>query len=153
LPDILDAYITKEADEPYALRPTIVDANKYYTAFTFLPIKTLAESVQTEIDTGKYFNAVKKLIAWSKQQKAAKDISLNIKDALADMDSIARVDDNDITSGNKSKKFTVQNNRFEMDRLQADSNVKDLNEEFSSQVAADAYINIAYDVLAKLKTQ
>ncbi len=153
LPDILDAYITKEAGEPYALRPTVIDANKYYTPFASLPIKTLAEGVQTEIDTGKYFNAVKKLIAWSKQQKAAKDISLNIKDALADIDSTARFEDSDVTSGYKSKKFIVQNNQFEMARLQADSNLKDLNEEFSSQVAGDAYINIGYDVLAKLKNQ
>ena len=153
LPDILDAYITKEADEPYALRPTVIDANKYYTPFTLLPIKTLAESVQTEIDTGKYFNAVKKLIDYSKQRKVAKDVSLNIKDALADIDSTARFDDNDVTAGYKSKKIIVLNNRFEMDRLQADSGLKDLNEEFSKQVAADAEISIAYDVIAKLKNQ
>ena len=109
------------------------------------------ENVQTEIDTGKYFNAVKKLIAYSKQQKVAKDLSLNIKDALADIDSTARFDDSDATSGYKSKKFIVQNNQFEMARLQADSSLKDMNEEFSKQVVADAEISVAYDVLAKLK--
>lgn len=153
LPDILDAYITKEADEPNALRPTVIGANKYYTPYAPLPIKALAESVQTEIDTGKYFNAVKNIIAYSKQKKTAKDISLNLKDALADIDQDVKDDGNIIDSATVSKKFTVQNNQYEMVRIQADSNLKELNEEFIHQVAADAYINIAYSVLAKLKSQ
>jgi carboxyl-terminal processing protease len=152
LPDILDAYITKEADAPDALHPDVISANKYYTPFAFLPIKTLSQSVQAEIDTDKYFNAVKKLVAYSKQQKAAKDISLNVMDALAANDQAGMDADSVAFMGKPSKKFTVQNNQYELDRLQADSSLKALNDEFSQQVAADAVIKIAYDILFKLKT-
>jgi len=152
LPDILDAYITKEADEPLALRPTVIRANKYYTPNAPLPIKALAQSMQTEIDTGKYFNAVKKLIDYSKQQKTAKDISLDIKDAIAGFNTATRDSDSTLVAGTPSTKFIVQNNQFEIARIQADSGLKELNEEFSRQVAADADIKIAYDVLVKLKT-
>ncbi len=151
VPDILDAYITKEADAPNALPPTTIAPNKYYTPNTPLPVKTLQAGVQAEIDTGKYFNAVKKLIAYSKEQKAAKDVSLNVKDALAAMD-LARVGDDDMLSDGASKKFTVQNNQYEISRLQADSSLKEMNQEFSQQVAADAVIKVAYDVLGKLKS-
>ncbi len=151
LPDILDAYTTKEAGEPYALRPTEIGANKYYTPNAPLPIKTLAESVQTEIDTNKFFQEVKKFIVYSKQQKVAKDVSLNLNDAIADIQPGERNDNNIVASNAGSKKFTVRNNQYEMARMQEDSDLKELNEEFSRQVATDAYINIAYDVLAKLK--
>ncbi|MFI5137560.1 MAG: S41 family peptidase [Sphingobacteriales bacterium] len=153
LPELLDAYITKEADEPLALRPTVIAANKYYMPYPPLPVKSLVSGVQTEIDTGKYFNAVKKFIAYTKQQKAAADISLNLKDALAGIDNGKMDADSTLVSGIVSKKFIVKNNAYEIARLQADSNLKELNEEFSRKVAADADINIAFDVLNKLKKQ
>jgi len=152
LPDILDAYITKEADAPFALHPGIINANKYYQPYTPLPVKTLAESVQTEIDTNSYFNSVKNLIVQTKKLKAEKDVSLNIKDALAGVDPNNK-DDDDVDDAPPSKKFKVQNNQYEMAMIHADSYLNELNEEFSRHVAADAYINIAYDVLVKLKKQ
>ena len=151
LPDILDAYITKEADEPYALRPGVMAPNKYYTPYTYLPIKTLAQSIQPQIDTNKYFNAVKAFITLSKQKKAAKDISLHINDAIADMDTDIKFDDSALTPSAHSKKFKVINNLYEIARLQADPDLKDMNDAFSHQIASDAYISIAYDVLLKLK--
>jgi len=153
LPDILDAYITKEADEPFALRPNTIEANKYYMPYPPLPVKTLAQSVQKEIDTSKYFNALKNFIAWSKQQKAGKDISLNFNDALATSDLARGMTGSSLDPNIPSKKFGVQNNLYEIERLQADSYLKEVNEEFGRQVAADPYINIAYDVLGKLKTK
>jgi carboxyl-terminal processing protease len=152
LPDILDAYITKEADVPFALRPTVIDANKYYEPYPPLPIKSLAASVQTEIDTNKFFNAVKSFVRIAKQQKAGRDISLNLKDALNSIPSNIKDAENPVAPGSKLKKFSVLNNQYETARLQADSYFKEQNDEFTKQVASDAYIGIAYDVLAKLKT-
>jgi carboxyl-terminal processing protease len=151
LPDVLDAYIKKEADEPYALRPNTIAANKYYTPYTYLPIKTLAQNIQTVVDSSKYFNAVKYVVDQAKQKKAAKDISLTVKDALAVNDQEQKKDENTIIQGNVSKKITVLNNPTETTRLLADKDLYDLNEEFSHRVQSDAYINIAYDVLLKLK--
>jgi len=151
LPDVLDAYITKEADEPFALRPNIIGANKYYVPSPPLPIKTLAQSVQTAIDTNSYFKAVKKIVTASKQKSGVKDLSLNLKDALADYESDIDKDDGIDFADAVSKKFTVQNNQYELERLRADPNLTALNEEFSKQIAADADIKIAFEVLATLK--
>ncbi|TWI98685.1 carboxyl-terminal processing protease [Mucilaginibacter frigoritolerans] len=152
LPDILDAYITKEADEPYALRPNVIEANKYYQPYAPLPLKALAAGVQTEIDTNKYFNAVKKLTANLKQQKQEKDIPLNFNEALADNDADLKDNENTTIPDVASKKYTVQNNQYEAARMEADDYFKEVNEEFTHQIAIDPYISIAYDVLTKLKT-
>jgi len=151
LPDILDAYITKEADVPCALRPNVINANKYYEAYPPLPLGTLTAAVQNEIDTSKYLNEVKKFITYSKQQKQD-DITLSLKAELTDSYSGIN-DDGTLDQNVKSKKFTVQNNAYETARLQEDENAKELNEEFSQQLTVDTYVSIAYDVLAKLKNQ
>ncbi|WP_295674557.1 carboxy terminal-processing peptidase [uncultured Mucilaginibacter sp.] len=150
LPDMLDVYISKEADEPFALRSGSIAPNKYYTPYAPLPLKTLAQSMQTEIDTSQFFNMIKKLVAYTKQQKAAKDIPLNINDYLA-----LNMANNAGTTAPLPplKKFIVQSNADEQERLQANSLLKEMNEDFSKRVAADAYISIAYDVLAKMKTE
>lgn len=151
LPDALDAYITKEADDPAALRPNTIEANKYYQPYAPLPLRSLAASIQPEIDTSKYFNAVKKFDAYATQQKALKDVSLDLKDALA-ADRNSFNPGTSLDEDTSPKKYKVQNNRFEADRLNADSTLKELNDEFTKQIINDAYISIAYDVLDKLKT-
>jgi len=151
LPDILDAFITKEAGEPFALRPTFITPNKYYIPYKPLPIQALASSVQAQIDANRYFKAVKDMVAYSRQ-KRAKDISLDIKDAVNN--NFAKNErDNAMASITPSKRFIVQNNQYKIARMQTDSYLKELNEEFSRQVSADPYISIAYDVLGQLKNQ
>jgi carboxyl-terminal processing protease len=154
LPDATDAFISREANEPFALRPTSINPNKYYKPYPPLPISRLAADVKSEIDTSSYFKTVRKLIADSKQQKVEKDVSLNIKDALADVNDIAKTEYNSLAADTiSSKKFIVKNNSYEQSRLQADKELKQQNDDFSKQISADAYINIAYDVLSKLKNQ
>jgi carboxyl-terminal processing protease len=154
LPDPVDAFTTREADEPFALRPLTISANKYYRPYPPLPVNALAAGVKTEIDTGSYFKAVRLIIGYAKQPKAAKDISLNIKDALANIDYSSKEKYDNLTADTvPSKKYVVQNNHYEQSRLQADSTLKQQNDDFSKQVAADAAINIAYDVLSELKNQ
>jgi len=148
LPDMLDAYISKEADEPHALRPESIAPNKYYTPYPPLPVKTLMQDVQTVLDTSTYFATVKRLSALYKQQKGAKDIPLNINDILA---KNLAVSTDTVTAPRASKKFAVQNNAYETERLQSDNSLKELNEDFMHRVATDAYISIAYDVLEKMK--
>jgi len=151
LPDVLDAYITKEADEPTALRPNTIAPNKYYEPYPPLPIKDLEANLQPEIDNSKYFNTVKSFATKSKQLKTVKDISLNLKDALAEDELNRRDNDSTLDKDTSPKKYTVQNNRFEDDRIKADSTFKELNEEFAKQITDDAYISVAYDVIDKLK--
>ena len=151
LPDMLDAYITREANAPFALRPDVINANKYYDAYPPLPLGALAAYVQTEIDTNKYLNTAKKYINYYKQQKQ-QDITLSVKAVLND--PYFEIKNDAATAENvKSQKFKVQNNQYEKTRLQADDNAKELNDEFSEQLATDPYVSVAYDVIAKLKTK
>ncbi len=154
LPDVLDADVlgadvTKEADEQFALRPTVIDANKYYQAAPLLPVASLAENLKQEIDTSSYFKKLTSFINYSKQQKAAKDISLTLADALND-DSTETEEGPGLRSS-PSTKFTVLNNQYEISRLQADSYLKKLNDDFKEHVISDPYISIAFDVFAGLK--
>jgi len=151
LPDLLDAYAAKEADDPFALRPTTIEPNKYYTPYAPLPVKALAQSVETEIDTNRYFNAVKDFVARSKTQKGSKDVPLSLNDAIA-ADEAADANDPALKAPAPTKKFIVQNNQYELSRMQADSYLKELNDEFSQQILTDPYISIAFDVLGKIKT-
>jgi carboxyl-terminal processing protease len=151
LPDLLDAYISKEADDPFALRPTTIQPNKYYTPYPPLPLKTLVQSVQTEIDTNRYFRAVKSFVAEAKTQKAARDISLNLNDAIA-AEQAAGINEAALSAAITTKKFSIQSDQYEIARMQSDSYLKELNDEFSQQVLTDPYIGIAYDVLGKLKS-
>jgi len=151
LPDILDAYASKEKDEPFALRPSTIGPNKYYTPYPPLAVSALAATAQPGIDTGSYFKAVRDIIAFTKQQKGARDVTLDMASLLAG-DYFTERDENDAAiTGTPSKKFVVQNNGYELERIQSNDELKEMNDEFSKQIAADAYINIAYDVLTKMK--
>ena len=151
IPDILDAYITKEADEPNALKPTTIAANKYYMPNTPLPLKTSLQGIQNSVDTAKYFNAVKAFVASARQKRGFNDISLQVNDVIAEMNTGAKDAEPLKAQSNTSKKFTVLNTIDEAARLKADKNLGDQNEEFAHQVASDAGIGVAYDVLLKLK--
>ncbi len=149
LPDILDAYISKESDEEFALKPNLIDANKYFQPYPPLPVATLAAAVKQEVDTSAYFSEVKNLVAAYSQKKAPKDVSLMLASFIAD--------NNEHTTGDlKDKKFvtknfTVQNNQYELARLQADSYLSQLNDGFKQIISTDPYIGIGYDVLNRLK--
>jgi carboxyl-terminal processing protease len=116
-----------------------------------LAVRALAAAAQTGIDTGSYFKAVRDIIAFTKQQKGARDVTLDMASLLAG-DYFTERDENDAAiAGTPTKKFIVQNNGYELERIQSDAELKEMNDEFSKQIAADAYISIAYDVLTKMK--
>lgn len=151
LPDILDAYATREKDEPLALRPNTIAPNKYYTPGPPLPIKSLAAAAQPDIDTMKYFKAVTDIIAFTKKESNVKDVSLDVSDLLKEAGLEAKSTIDEEIAGTPTKRFTVQHNDYEAGLVQADPVLNELNEEFSKRISADAYISVAYDVLIKMK--
>ena len=153
LPDILDAFITREADAPDALRPGFVTPNKYYQPFEPLPIKALQQSIKQETDTSAYFNNVLKLIAASKQKKALAAVSLNLKDVIAGIDTGQSKAYAALITGAGPKKFSVKDNKFESAAEAGNEDLKEINEDFRKQVASDAAIAVAYSVLTRLQAQ
>jgi len=150
LPDVLSAYITKEADEPFALQPNTIDANKYYQPNTPLPIATLAAGVKQQVDTSGYFTRVQQFITAYKQQKAAKDVLLTLPGFISNV-AVTDMENSPVKTRVVTTKFAVQNNKFEITRLQTDGYLKQLNDDFKEQISKDPYIGVAYDVLRQLK--
>lgn len=149
LPDVLDAYITKESDADFALQPTVIDANKYVQPYPALPIASLAAAVKPQIDTTSYFAAVKNVVTSYQQKNELHDVTLTLASYITS--------NNDDQAGSlkdkrfPAKNFTVQNNQFELSRLQSDSYLNQLNEGFKQILSSDPYVNVAYEVLNRLK--
>lgn len=149
LPDALEAHITRESDEEFALKPNTIDANKYFQPYAALPVPAMLGAVKQQIDTSAYFNEVAKYVSASKLQKQPKDILLSISSFTnKSTESIAdKLKDKRYTA----KNFAVQNNQYELSRLQADSYLNQLNEGFKQIISTDPYVSIAYNVLNQLK--
>lgn len=149
LPDMLDAYITKESDEQMALKPDVIAANKYFQPYPALPVSTLVAAVKQEIDTTSYFKELQNFVDAYKKQKAPKDILLTLANFTTsdDEDISETLDDKKYVS----KSFTTQNTQYELGMLRADSYLTQLNNEFKQIISTDPYIDISYDVLNRLK--
>lgn len=150
LPDVLEAYITKESDEPMALKPDVIDANKYFQPYPPLPVATLAAAAKQDVDTSAYFAGLQKLLAVYKQKKLKRDVLLTLSSFISGNNED---DDADALEDKKfvSKNFTVQNNQYELSRLQANSYLKELNDDFKQIISTDPYVNIGYHILTLLK--
>jgi carboxyl-terminal processing protease len=145
LPDIADAVSSREADEPYAIPSTGIEANKYYKPLPPLNLEQLRTLAKTTIDTASYFIAVKKYLAGQKQAKL-EDISLTWKDALAFEKNNAIPSYSD----NKRKVFEVVANAYDMQRYAADKNLRELQETWKYYLTRDPYLQLTFDLALKL---
>lgn len=151
LPDLTDAYMDKEAGTRFALRPLTIAPNKYYKPYPPLPVTLLAQSVKEEIDTNKYFKQVTAFVAYAKTHHDAADMPLEFNEAVkAARTAVPNTDALDNIA--PTKKFMVLYDPYEIGRMQSDSFLKEVNDEFSEQVLTDPAVVIAFDVLGKLKS-
>ncbi|HEY2727846.1 MAG TPA: S41 family peptidase [Parafilimonas sp.] len=148
LPDFLQADPQREADDPFALLPTNVDANKYYQPYPKLPVASLQSIAKQDADTIKYFHQLQQYIDQYKLINASHDVSLNWKDALAEekTDSLPAV----VDTINFAVKYSIQNNAYDLEKLKADASPNDINEEFIKYLSHDPYIKISYDLLTAI---
>ncbi|MEP6464745.1 MAG: S41 family peptidase [Parafilimonas sp.] len=145
LPDFLQADPQREADDPFALLPTTVDANKYYQPYAKLPVSSLQVTAQQDADTMKYFAQLSNYVTKYRSINTLHDISLNWKDALAQekIDSLPSGFD----TVNYAINYTVQNNAYDAEKLNADVSSNSINEDFIRYLSHDPYIKISYDLL------
>jgi len=146
LPDFLQVTTDRESNEPFALPPTTIDANKYYKPFSPLQLNTLKTIAKQDADTMQFFKDLSTYIDQYKILNAPHDISLNWKDALANEKNNSLPAQFD--SANYSNMYTVQNNAYDLERLKADASSADINQVFKNYLSHDAYIKISYDLLA-----
>ena len=146
LPDFLEADPQREADEPFALQPSAVDANKYYTPYAALPVNTLQAFANHDADTIKYFKQLQDYIHQYKIINTPADVSLNWKDALTDEKNDSLISDFAVTS--YAGIYSIVNNAYDAERLKTDSSSQDINESLKNYLSRDPYIKISYDLLS-----
>ncbi len=145
LPDFLQADPQREADQPFALLPTTIEANKYYKPYPPLQLASLQSIAKQEADTIKYFKQLREYIAQYKAANVAGDVSLNWKDALskAKKDSVSSTfEKNDYTAT-----YSIKNNAYDLEKLKANASSNNLNDSFIQFLSHDPYIKISYDLL------
>jgi carboxyl-terminal processing protease len=145
LPDPPEADIHREADEAFALPPTPIEPNKYYRALP--PLSVAAEkSIATQsMSTNTFF---KQVTGFTRPAKAAwRSYSLNVNDIVrekkaAEAPGTAAPD----TAEQKNTIYTVSNPAYEKQRLQADKELTEMNEERKKDVLYDPYLMVAYQL-------
>jgi carboxyl-terminal processing protease len=145
LPDPPEAVVQRESDEPFALLPTPIEANKYYHPLAALPVAAEQGIANQAMDANDYFRRARQ--AGGTVKKAARERSLNLQDIIAEkQQEPGRATADSVME--KNALFTVANPAYENQRLQADEAMKEMNEERKSDVLHDPYLMVAYQLAA-----
>ncbi len=148
LPDFLEADPQRESDDPHALKPTTIDANKYYMPYPPLPVSTLQSLAKQDADTIKFFKQLETYIHQYKIMNAPADVSLYWKEALADYQSDSL--ETTFDTAHYTRFYSVVNNAYDLERLKTDSSSQYINESFINYLSRDAYVKISYDLLSSM---
>jgi len=150
LPDPPDALAQREADEKFALPAITIDANKYYKPLAPLPIAAEQAVARKAMDSSTFFVEARQHP--SPVKKEARDISLYGDDILAARKSQIAAEDVPAEQQNDKRTpvFSITNPAYENQRLLADPEWKEMNEERIKEMMADPYINVAYQLISPL---
>jgi carboxyl-terminal processing protease len=146
LPDLTDADPEREADEKYVLPASVIEPNKYYKPLAPLPVAAAEAVAKKQMAESAYFNYVNRYIEQSKLVKAKKDISLSIEEAWQkrrEKEQKAEA----LKQPDAEKPIYKVIPTGQKQRAQ-DS---ELNEEWKEELLTDAYVKVAFQVIATLK--
>ncbi len=152
LPDATDAYDTKEKNEPFAILPNNIDANKYYLPNNPLPINLLQEKGMLYEKEEPYFSTIAEYINKKKVSRKREDVSLKLDDLLKNLPKAKDdEDDEDKAEFAEPKKetevYTVSLNSYENERVKSDSNLKNVEDRFKKYLSKDPYLKITYRLM------
>ncbi|HEY4148165.1 MAG TPA: S41 family peptidase [Chitinophagaceae bacterium] len=146
LPEPANAQGEREKDEKTALVANNIEPNKYYKPLPPLPFAALESVAQKEIDSSAYFREALTHAAPSKGSGMEKDFSLLLSDHAAEMKKTV-TPAVPATQPEKAPAFTVVNQAYEKQRLLADSDLKQMNEERKLLLVNDPYVKVAFHLL------
>ena len=153
LPDATDAYDTKEKSEPFAIPANSIEANKYYLPNKPLPIEMLKEKAAIYQQEDNAFSFIKKYIADKKNKVRKQEVSLKLSDVLKN--NLTNQDDDDepalTASVAQNKFYKVAQNKYETQRIQSDSDLKNSTDNHTILLSNDADVKIAYRLLLLLE--
>ncbi len=145
LPDPPEADIHREADEAFALPPTPIEPNKYYRALPPLPIAAEKTIATQSMNTNTFF---KMATGFTKPTKTAwRSYSLNVNDIVRDKKAAETPGKTTSdTTAEQNTIYSVANPAYEKQRLLADKELTDMNEERKKDVLYDPYLMVAYQL-------
>ena len=150
LPDPPDALTQREADEKFALPATTIAANKYYQPLAPLPVAAVQAVARKAMDSSSFFREAGQHPVTSK--KPAQDLSLYLDDIIAERKKLIATEGPEGADSTEktTAAFSIANPAYENQRLQADPEWKEMNEERKNDVLHDPYITVAYQLIAPL---
>jgi carboxyl-terminal processing protease len=151
VPDAGDALQEREADQPNALKAANIEANKYYKPMASLNVAGTQDVAKKEMEELPYFKQLVKHISTVKANNQKRDVSLNMQEAWLAEKTAGNTWEMTFAGGSvKAPVFTVATHAYEQQRLNANSDLKVLSEEWKSNIQNDPYVQIAYRVLGSV---
>ena len=156
LPEPLQAFAQREADEKFALPPSTIEANKYYKPLPPLPVAAVQAAASKAMETDSFFRKTQQQAGPAKA--APRDVSLYLDDYLReskkDVPDKNESRPGDIVRGNVREggntTFVVMNHAYEVQRMKADHELQEVNEERKTNLLYDPYVKVAYQLVAAM---
>jgi carboxyl-terminal processing protease len=148
IPDLLELHAEREADEPFTLPPTVIDANKYYKPYPPVDIQSLKILASKEIAADDYFNAIAQYSKSYQIWKQNKDYPLRWTDAIAvDKKYTDAAGIVDKSRDSAKVNFTIDNNAYQKQRLATDKDLEEINDKVEEYLLKDHNLSVAYAVI------
>jgi carboxyl-terminal processing protease len=147
LPDLTDATPEREVNEKYVLPASVIDANKYYKPLAPLPVAAAEGVAKKELAASAYFKYVQQYLDYAKAAGTKKDIPLFIDEYWQNKKKKDEQADAIKEPENEKAIYTVVKPASQKQKQQ-DS---ELDEELKEDLLNDAYVKIAYQLVAAMK--
>ena len=151
LPDILDAFPQREADETNVLIAKDIEPYKYFKPYPPIDKTNLISIAKSGMLASSYFTQIKEYVELIRAQQNKKETDLNINDALQEK-KIEQSSDSEILKSEKEKPpYEVQSNNYEKEQMLINHSLQQVNEQWATYLNKDPYLHIAYEVIAAVK--
>ncbi len=164
LPDMLSVKAKRESNEPCVLQVQPIEANKYYQPNAPINLTPLQAIAASEVDSAAAFVALRKALAQltlAKQKKAKplllsevlaqKNISMEEDDDEDDEEMMSEIDSSLEMAKEKSEAYySVENHSYENKKLQANSELLEMNSEWKTVLRKDPYIKAVFRVIVAM---
>jgi len=146
LPDLIEIDPQREANEPFAISPDKIEANKYYKPAASLP--SLQQTADAEMVASPFFSKLPQYISLAKAQARLVDVNLNISAAIKENIITA----NTVKTPEKQAAigFIVLNNMYDTEKLSLKADAREANENWKSFLAKDPYLQLSFKLALQL---
>jgi len=144
-PDLTEIQRNKEKDNPFAIPAVKIEGNKYYLPGKQLSISSLKQKA-TSILNDPWFVKEQTYIDSERADNFQKhDISLKLSDHISS--GLQKINKEEEKSNSI---FTIQNNSYELQRIQGNADLKEMNDSWINSLGKDAYLKAAYQLIQLL---